>query len=150
MARGRKNNAKPYLRKTRRLLFYESKDDGMIEKAKQTLTSFLESWKTEDYRDMEKHVQLTWLDGRGNTCHEQLRRLFMHRQLESFEILEGIPGLNSNARIDFRVKVQFRGNNVPLILERAVVICEYGPYLPSEKGEWGVNPASVLRMGKAG
>jgi len=98
---------------------------------------------------MEKHVQLTWLSGRGNTCHKQLQRSFRRRQLERYEILPGIQPLGTKARVDFQVKVWLKGANDPFLLERAVVICEFGPYMPSIKGDWGVNPVSVLRMGQA-
>jgi hypothetical protein len=141
-------NAETHRRKTRGLLFHESARkyvmNDIIKKAQQTLESFLECWMTENYREMENHIQLTWMNGRGDKLHEHLQRMFSRRPLAKYEIIES--NHTAECRIDFRVNVWMNGSKTPKTIEKAVVICEFGPYEPSLKGDWGVNPVSMLRI----
>ena len=104
--------------------------------ATEKLTAFCDSWTRKDYKKMYQNCQLSW---KSKHSHAALKKLIPVK-IQSFEILEErevSPFVKS-----ISLKVQIQGGQRELC---GRMLQEIEPYAPSDKGEWGVNPISLLR-----
>lgn len=106
-----------------------------MEKAKETLKSFLENWKISDFQKMHNKCQKTYKV--GHTKNEL--KSIMAPKLKSYKIGEVIEIVQGTV-IDFELTLKIDNKQLK---SKARVICEIEPFKASASGEWGVNPISI-------
>jgi len=112
--------------------------------AERTLAEFMAAWKAEDWEEMAKHCQLTWLADHKDATG-LLEANFGFLTLYEFKItnVTGGPGFK---KITFSITglVYDMPSMEKKQIREANVIKEIAPRKPSEAATWGVNPISAL------
>lgn len=102
---------------------------------------FMNKWKDGDYKGLKDLVQKTW-GSKQDDIAESLKDML--NKIEDFEIIsikynaEANEILGKKIFADAMVKIDNRKVKIRLVREK-------GAYKPSEEGDWGVNPISILR-----
>lgn len=105
--------------------------------AKKTLELFLEAWKMMDFQKMYDLCQTTW---KAEHTKNDLKKL-LPKKIKSYSILkENVEMSGVVFVIPFKVKVLSKETKLT-----ARILREIGPYKPSQKGSWGINPISLLK-----
>lgn len=104
---------------------------------KDCLESFLRAWQKADATAALEYCQLTW---RANTSDplSQMKGLLEDVKIKEFEI--GEIKVVSPVFAQCQVKIN-KDKQAPLNLLK-----EIAPYKTGEKGTWGVNPISALKL----
>lgn len=116
--------------------------------SKETLDAFLKEFVRSEYEDALKYVQLTF---RNDRSPDELITTLKNKKLIhliSYEIIgrHMNKGMNDQVFQSYDVKFCDRYNkNHKCVIN---VLCEKEPYLPSEDGQWGVNPMFYIPMRK--
>lgn len=108
-----------------------------MEKSTETVKSFLEAWKLQDYEKMHTLCNKTYKVGHTKN---QVKALLPNR-IKSYKILETNPV--SDVMHDVTVSIRIQGKSKKCT---ARLLCETVPFKPSIDGEWGVNPISITKM----
>lgn len=118
-------------------------------KPKTILNNFLKAYHKKDWETMAKLSQITWA---SNCCrHEPAEEL--KRSLGNILLLDYKMGnfIYNKKDMSFDIpytatfKLDLPEAEVATYQCSAMVIKEGAPYKPSIKGQWGVNPISMLR-----
>lgn len=105
-------------------------------KAKDALREFLEAWKAISLKKMHHETQKTYKV--GHTVNN-LKSIVPGR-IKAYKIMQAIEVTSTVFDIKVQVKL---GGAFKIVTAR--MICEIEPFKPSELGEWGVNPISLLK-----
>lgn len=108
----------------------------MDKKVKVEFRKFLDGWKQENFEKMLKVVQITW---KSNHPKFDLKALFP-KKIEKYSM--GEVKKITPAHVTVNVTVQIGGESKELV---AHLVCETKPFTPSLKGQWGVNPTSIIK-----
>lgn len=116
--------------------------------SEKTLKKFLQCWKDQNWIEMLKYVQQTWKSEKTKPM-STLIDYFSHKNIIKIKILD-IENINNvMTDINFSIKYALVNKAEPnrTFNEKisARLICEKEPYKPDVKGQWGVNPVSILR-----
>lgn len=105
-------------------------------KAKEKIKEFLQAWKDLDYKKMYGCTQKTW---KSEHSIAELKKLFPKRikQYSLQKITEVKPVV-----FDIKIALVQFGKTKRVV---ARLLCETDPYKPSEEGEFGVNPISIIK-----
>jgi hypothetical protein len=105
--------------------------------AAEAVAAWCRAWQGQDLAELEKHTQKTYLKSKSPAW-------VLRSELLGFVIDdEGSSVEGSKVMYDVKVTLKFDTGSKQKRLIR--VICEKGPMKPSTKGDWGVNPVSMLR-----
>jgi len=107
---------------------------------KKVLERFLKYWKKRNYQRMYNLCQKTWV---SKHTKGELMNMFKSVDLEDYNILE----IEWDKPEIKKVKLGLKINGVYKITH-VNVICEIKAFKPSAKGNWGVNPISLLKTEK--
>lgn len=107
-----------------------------MEKAKETLENYLEAWSKNDVKAMHELCQKTY---KVSNTEFDLKKV-TPAKLKEFTILEGVS--DTPCVTDFEVELLVKRAKKTA---KARLVCEKAPFKPSEQGEWGVNPISLLK-----
>lgn len=115
--------------------------------AVETVEDFMEAWKNEDWNGMWRNSQKTWRSKKENNA-ERLFDFFGHKTLLEYKVI----GLNEVSSYCTDVEVRIKYSIAPYdpfsVYEYTIkprLLKEIKEYSPSEGGEWGVNPISMLK-----
>ena len=89
---------------------------------------------------MAKYSQLTWKSYSNENNARRLKDWFGLKNLTKWEITK--IGFVGDACRDVFVDINYESRKRKI---KARLVCETGPYEPSIKGKWGVNPISCLK-----
>lgn len=107
-----------------------------------TLAKFLELWQERNWDRMLRYCQISWIK-----IHSEPKKIliaqFRHKLLDAEIIkVEKVADVTRDISLELSIKdFQFRKK----IKRKVRLICETGALQPSVKGEWGVNPLSMMR-----
>ena len=105
------------------------------------VSRFFEGWKNRDFKEVNKYIQKTWLT---NSQKDEFEKGLGHLELKDYHIYDKEVITDCREEIDFRADILFKGK-IKNMYGKVNVICENAPYQPNPKGEWGINPISLLR-----
>lgn len=94
-----------------------------------------------DWTGATEQCQISWRQEAGVGAARTIEQVYKYLGITAFSI-EGSPIKASAVMVDVPVALQTETRGVVDCLAR--VICEKGPYQPSRRGTWGVNPKSLL------
>ncbi len=115
----------------------QSVEEGAIEAVK----GYMRAWRIADFKRMLRWTNKSWYHEYG-TKGSFLQDTFSMYTFASWTV--GDPTVVSAYMVDVPVTlVNHDGSEKNLV---ARVIRESGPYRPSKKGTWGVNPFSTMRQ----
>jgi len=103
-----------------------------------------ECWKNKKWKKVDKYLQKSWLK---NSRDKEFKKMFSSFEVVDFNIMDKEIITDCREEVDFRVDMIFRNKQISRY-GKANTIREEAPYKPSIKGEWGVNPISLLRWQK--
>jgi hypothetical protein len=118
---------------------------------------FMRAWQRKDWRSMEKFVQKTWRHNQKDP-REMLRAWYGFKDLLGVEIMHksavqdffSVSPLHNlipvhGVIVEITATISYAvGPNIETKTVTARMIREAAPYTPSPKGQWGVNPVSIL------
>lgn len=107
----------------------------------QATEEFLQALVDSDYVQAGQLSQSSWAYEVADAAADRIRQVYHGLGITAFSI-EGKPVECSAVMVDVPVALQTQAMGVVDCLAR--VICEKGPYNPSRRGTWGVNPKSLL------
>ena len=102
------------------------------------------NWVKKDFGKINKYIQKTWLNNEGK---DGFKKMFGMIEATDYYIYDKEIITDCREEVDFRLDIIFRGKEVSMY-GKANTICEIDSYQPSPKGQWGVNPISILRWVK--
>lgn len=111
--------------------------------AERALAEYVFAWKNQDWSEMVKWSQKTWIDGEPDPAG-LLEAWYDFKTLKGFEIKDVEIVSEVLTDITFVVHYEAIANQISKMRIAARVIRETAPYEPSLQGEWGVNPISAL------
>ena len=118
-----------------------------MKSAVEVLDNFMLAWKNEDWNGMWKNSQKTWRSKEENNA-ERIYDLFGHKNLIEYKVV----GFNevSSCCTDVEVRIEYSIDphdpfSTYEYTIRPRLLNELKEYCPSENGEWGVSPISMLR-----
>ncbi len=103
-----------------------------------TLIRFCQAWMKQDYDTMYVFCQKTW---KANHSRAELKRLVIGR-IKEFKINSIVCSKASPCVSDIKLRVKYKNKAKSLEVR---LIKEKEKRKPSEDGEWGVNPISLIR-----
>lgn len=110
---------------------------------KNICSKFLKAWQDEDYESMKDLLQKTWTSKQEDIT-ENTKDLLKSHPVNKYEIQDIRYNNKANDVLDLeifadaKIKVSDKDISIRLVKEKA-------PYKPSEDGQWGINPISVLK-----
>lgn len=111
--------------------------------AEQALAEYVLSWKNQDWARMVNYTQKTWVNKQGDSAGI-LQAQYDFKILKGFHDVKVVSGNNVSKDITFIVEYEKSTNVISKKQITARVIKEDGSYSPSEDGQWGVNPISMM------
>jgi hypothetical protein len=108
------------------------------------VSKLFECWQNKDFKEAEKYIQKTWL---SNSHENEFKKMFGWFELTGFYIYDKEIVTDCRHEVRFRVEMIFKNKQITRY-GNANTICETGKYAPDPKGQWGVNPISLLRWVK--
>lgn len=133
------------------------KKNNLDEDIKRTIRHFFRAWKIRDWKEMSKHCQKTWISvlkegteivrskkvKRPVDPIERLSRLYFNKLLE-YKIT-GFKCISATC-VDVYFEIKVKQINVTKTIHRmARIIRESDPFIPSKKGDWGINVLFLVR-----
>ena len=109
-----------------------------------TVSQLFANWIKKDFIKINKYIQKTWLNNEGK---DGFKNMFGMIEVINYYIYDKEIITDCREEVDFRLDIIFRGKEVSMY-GKANTICEIDSYQPSPKGQWGVNPISILRWVK--
>ena len=114
------------------------------------LDGFMQCWKDEEWEKALNHCQKTWVwphiseNGLWESS-ENLKELFYDKKLVKYQITNDCNVI-STVCMEITVYLTYEGvDSHKTHMIPVKIIKEKAPYVPSESGEWGVNPLSIIR-----
>ena len=111
--------------------------------AEQALANYVLAWKNQDWARMVNYTQKTWANKQGDPAGI-LQAQYDFMILKGFHDVKVVSGNNVSKDITFIVEYEKSTNVISKKQITARVIKEDGSYSPSESGQWGVNPISMM------
>jgi len=108
------------------------------------LAEYVSAWKDQDWGRMASLTQKTWQSNQNDPIGT-LGDWYDFKDLKGFEISNINTVSNTMTDITFIVQYEAITNEISKKEITARVIKEIDPYTPSEQGQWGVNPISILK-----
>jgi len=112
-----------------------------MEDIKETIEKFMSAWKNGEYKELHQLCTKTYKV--GNTS-KQLEAI-LNQNITSFKV--GKAEKSTDVVYDVEISVRTKGMRKKAKSKTitARLVKESKPFRPSETGEWGVNPISVLK-----
>lgn len=104
---------------------------------RECLESFFDYWGKCDAISALKQCQLTWINNTREPL-QRIRYLIVGLELKEYDIKE----IKMITPVSAECEVSINKGKPAFIN----LIKEIAPYQPSEKGQWGINPISVLKL----
>lgn len=120
---------------------------GMFYKPNTILRKYLKAYIKRDFKSMAKLTQITWASKSANP-KEEIEKMLGNMILIDFEIGDFIYNKKEMAfDIPYiaKFKLDLPGEKIKSYSCSAMIIKETNPYKPNVRGNWGVNPISMLR-----
>ena len=117
-----------------------------IAQIKRVTKAYLEAWKVVKHSKLHGHTTHTYRD--TYPTHKEIKTRFPYR-IKTYAIKSVALARSGNqvnpVMADVIVLVRYRGKVKTLYLR---CVQEIAPYVPSEAGDWGVNPISIKEVVK--
>ena len=111
--------------------------------AERVLAEYVLAWKNQDWGNMVNYTQKTWVSKQSDPAGI-LQAQYDFKSLKGFHDVKVVSGNNVSKDISFIVEYEMQTNKISKKQITARVIKEDGSYSPSESGQWGVNPISMM------
>ena len=119
--------------------------DKKLKAKKRGVEGFFDCWKDKDFHKIAVYCQKTWLSQTQGQFENVLIKILGEYDVKSYKIggIERDGAVAENISVEVVFSIKGRRNSTITVYPKTVF--EEAPYRPSDTGDCGVNPLSILK-----